>query len=385
MERRESAKLASGATKFLRSLRSSGNSSPSNSSSFSPSSKQLKKDAAIALKEFHREGISLETQGPVDTVESKSRVLPERSQSFQEKRLLGTIISPKPTPEPSAKSINGKVKHSRAQSFACNNSKTFILPQKLGFQRDKRAISTTPGDPKDRKIKNTAIYSNVNSKDISGISNCLGSNSNPTPTTCETIYENLETLRQQQRKSKDQEKSYYSTPVQQSTPSGHTKNSMTIFEKERRPRRKLMQHSPDAGNYMNLSLLTSSTDSLDSGSVAKSNLSVSHPLLSLSEVQGTKEASAKKPHQMQHKTKAMQQQHDKYYGKGKSNISPSQQHHERTQSSLDSLVNDEAMSMEGCKLRRSISEVPTERGVLGKYYGKEKIDDSKHLHPMTNR
>lgn len=130
VERRESARLASSATKFLRSLRShSGGGKLATSSVIAADDKHPIN--VIALKELDIETHSLNPGAANPAGSSGSRggasgKLPERSQSFNEKRLLvptqNTSADSNVASRNTGSSGQVKVKHSRAQSFVCNNS-----------------------------------------------------------------------------------------------------------------------------------------------------------------------------------------------------------------------------------------------------------------------
>lgn len=144
VERRESARLASSATKFLRSLRNhSGGGKLGTTSSPSVLAADDKHPInVIALKELDIDqshslhpGAGGGPSGSGTRGTTASGKLPERSQSFNEKRLLvvtqntssdngsgtggaGGTSTSSGTSAPAP----AKVKHSRAQSFVCNNS-----------------------------------------------------------------------------------------------------------------------------------------------------------------------------------------------------------------------------------------------------------------------
>jgi len=183
VERRESARLASGASKFLRSLRSGGN-------------KESKDQVnVIALKELDSDHcLSPEGHGRPTT----NGRLPERSQSFQEKRLLIPLPSSKVTPSGGG---GGKGRHGRAQSFVCAQQP----PQQLLHLKHQR------------HQQQLAHLNYLARRGGSGLSPPQGINglppAPPRPLNtngssgaakgCDTIYENLEVILEQNNLNKE--------------------------------------------------------------------------------------------------------------------------------------------------------------------------------------
>lgn len=248
VERRESARLASSATKFLRSLRNhSGGGKLTASSVIAADDKHPIN--VIALKELDIETHSLNPGAAGSSYlgagaasrgsagGTASGKLPERSQSFNEKRLL--VVTQNTSSENSAgtsgvtgNSAQVKVKHSRAQSFVCNNSNSRnksgysiylnhqhqfqstqqnqanLAKQQLLFDQTKHPTSVSGGvgdsgrrsqqgnhssSPKGAGLVNTGgIKGDVTTN--SEATSASTSSRAPNIHSCETIYENLEVI-----------------------------------------------------------------------------------------------------------------------------------------------------------------------------------------------
>lgn len=183
---------ASGASRFLRSLRSN----------------KEKELTVIALKEIDPSH-SLSPEGKRNnpgynsTAVRKSQEI-SRSQSFQEKRLLVSTgkttllvqnnLSPPPTLNPSL-TTPLKGKHSRAQSFVCSNpnSPQFFLRQKqLNYQQN--ISNNNNSNSHNGNSPAHAIYSVPSRSEVKVPMNVNGL---PTTPKCETIYENVQAMRKE--------------------------------------------------------------------------------------------------------------------------------------------------------------------------------------------
>lgn len=246
VERRESARLASSATKFLRSLRnhSGGGKLGTTSSSSVLAADDKHPINVIALKELDIDqshslhpGAGGGPSGSGTRGTAASGKLPERSQSFNEKRLLvvtqntssdnggGTSGAGGGTSTSSGTSAPApaKVKHSRAQSFVCNNSNSrnksgysIYLNHQHQFQSSQQNQANL--------AKQQLLYDHQTKHQQSN-------NLSPTSGGCSDVNRNLQHHQQKVEGSKSVESS--STPSSSTAPSSRSQNLQsceTIYE-----------------------------------------------------------------------------------------------------------------------------------------------------------